>query len=513
MTPRANSRRPARTLAPLLWLAIAVALLAVSNGRWIVPAAAWLGPIFMLRFLDSTRRWAGLMGVLASSLLLWPFSWQGMIPAPGWLYFMVTTIYAGVYFLPYLAHRLVASQSTGFASTLVFPTAWVGADLLFQRFLTPYGSWTSVAYSQIDFLHLIQFASIAGTFGITFLVAWFAATLAWLWRSGVTTRRLRLAAFAYGIPWVAVMVFGAVRLASPGPPAPLLRVAAITPSVELEDRFIRAFRAAIAAGEFDEAAIADLRASATHLNADLLARTRQAASEGLDLVAWSETAARVMPADAVELLASGRQLVDAHGIVLVLAYATWDPAATPPVANQLTVLRPGAAAPLHYRKAHPIYGAESPFMGEGSSTPAVVEIPGTRLGAVICHDLDFPPLIRAAGRSGVELLLAPSADWPEIEPMHAGMARLRAVENGLTLLRPTAGGRTLAVDPMGRETTWIERDGVLTTQIAAAGVETVYARIGDLFAWLCLAYSLLLAAGAWRARESKRTISVVQETS
>lgn len=500
MTLRVDSAFSARSPAPLLWLLVGAVLLAVANGRWILPPAAWLGPIFVLRFLDSTRAWPGLASVLASSLLLWPFSWQGMIPAPGWLYFMVTTIYAGVYFLPYLAHRLLASKSTSFTSTLVFPTAWVGFELLFQRFLTPYGSWTSVAYSQVDFLTLIQLASIAGTFGITFLVTWFASTLAWLWRSGVTSRRLRLAALGYGTPWVAVMLFGALRLTSPGATEPLLRVAAVTPSIELEDRFVEDFSAAVAAGEFDGTVIADLRASAARLNADLLARTRLAAGSGLDLIAWSETAARVMPTDAVELLASGRRLVETYAIVLVLAYATWDPQVTPPVANQLTLLRPDDSVPLHYRKARPIYGAESPFMTEGNSTPAVAETPRARLGAVVCHDLDFPPLIREAGRRGVDLMLAPSADWPEIESMHADMAKLRAVENGFTLIRPTAGGRTLAVDPMGRETRWSERNGVLTTQIAAAGVGTVYARIGDSFAWLCLAGLPLLAARSWRER-------------
>ena len=156
--------RPARTLTPLAWLTIGVTLLALSNGRRIVPAATWLGPMFMLRFLDSTHRWLGLGLVFTAGLLVWPFSWQDMIPAPGWLYFMVTTIYAAVYFLPYLAHRLLASESTGFSSSLVFPTAWVGVDLLFQRFVTPYGSWTSLAYTQLDSLALVQFASVAGSF-------------------------------------------------------------------------------------------------------------------------------------------------------------------------------------------------------------------------------------------------------------------------------------------------------------------------------------------------------------
>jgi len=34
---------------------IAVALLIFSTGKWILPFAAWLAPVFMLRFLRTTR--------------------------------------------------------------------------------------------------------------------------------------------------------------------------------------------------------------------------------------------------------------------------------------------------------------------------------------------------------------------------------------------------------------------------------------------------------------------------
>ncbi len=40
-----------RLRASLACLAIGTAFLLVSNGRWIVPIAAWLAPLFLLRFV------------------------------------------------------------------------------------------------------------------------------------------------------------------------------------------------------------------------------------------------------------------------------------------------------------------------------------------------------------------------------------------------------------------------------------------------------------------------------
>ncbi len=497
---------------PALCLAVAAVLLAFSNGRWILPAAAWLGPLFMLRFVETTRPLPGLALALTTSFLLWSFSWQAMIPAPGLLYFMVTAIYAVVYFLPYVAHRFLAARSSAFASSLVFPTAWVSVDLLFQRFVSPYGSWTSLAYSQLDATPLTQLASLTGTFGIVFLMTWFAATVAWLWRCGFGLRPLRLAALAYGIPLLLAIAFGAVRLQSIQPQGDPLRVAAIMPSPELETAFFKALLQYQSPGRADDAALEAMTEAAQRVIDDLQARTRRAVDEGARLIAWSETAARLTPDRVPALLEEGRRLVDAHGIVLILGFGSWDPAASPPLTNELAIIRPDDPVVTRFHKARPIVGSEASVVDKGNPEVAIVDLADFRLAAAICHDFDFPDLILGAGRGAAELMVAPSADWPEIAGMHARMARLRAVENGATLMRPTAGGLTIAVDPAGREASWTDAGGVLFTELVPARVPTVYAVVGDLFAWLCVAAFLGLAGwfmfGAGRQPDPAAVASV-----
>jgi hypothetical protein len=60
-TGRSTSQAPVADRYSLCWLAIACGLLAFSNGARIVPLAAWLGPLFLVRFLRTQKAGRGLV--------------------------------------------------------------------------------------------------------------------------------------------------------------------------------------------------------------------------------------------------------------------------------------------------------------------------------------------------------------------------------------------------------------------------------------------------------------------
>jgi len=125
-----------------------------------------------------------------------------------------------------------------------------------------------------------------------------------------------------------------------------------------------------------------------------------------------------------------------------------------------------------------------------------VETPYGRVAAVICFDMDFPGLLRQAGEPNIDLMLVPSNDWKEIDPWHSHMARFRAIEQGFNLVRHTSNGCSLAADYQGRVLNSMDHftatDRVLVSHVPTEGVRTLYARIGDSFAWLCIAGLLAL---------------------
>ena len=73
-----------------IWLAIAALLLIFANGRWIIPVASWLGPVFLVRFLRSQKILKGLLigYVLLATIIF--ISWRGMIPIPFISFYILT---------------------------------------------------------------------------------------------------------------------------------------------------------------------------------------------------------------------------------------------------------------------------------------------------------------------------------------------------------------------------------------------------------------------------------------
>jgi apolipoprotein N-acyltransferase len=421
--------------------------------------------------------------------------WWRLIPAPGALYFLIAGTYGVVYFLPFIAHRAIAPRLGGVAATLVFPLAWVAIEYLFQRWGTPYGSWFSLAYTQAGTLTLLQLASLTGTAGVSFLITWFAASLACALQTDASKGPAQLGVtrlgWTYGVVLLLVLGFGHLRLTVVRPETALVRTAGLVPDDRLMREHEETLMPARRGEPFTEAGMDSLRATAERLNADLFRRTHREAEGGAKLIAWSETAGRIFLADEPLFLDRAGDLAAEHGVFLMLGYGVLKPDAPKPFDNKVVAIDANGVVSWEFLKAVPIVGAESPFMEPGD-------------GVVRCHDLDFPRLLRQAQASGIGLMVGPSADWPEITPLHANMAIMRAIENGFSLFRPTSTGRSVAVDARGREVATVDyADDAIIAYLSVRPSPTLYGKVGDLFSWICvLGFISLVLLGLKASRKS-----------
>jgi len=116
--------------------------------------------------------------------------------------------------------------------------------------------------------------------------------------------------------------------------------------------------------------------------------------------------------------------------------------------------------------------------------------------------VDFPQLIRQVGRAEADVLLAPANDWEVIKHLHFRMAIFRAIENGTSMVRATKSGLSGAVDAFGRTLALTDHFSpgarIMIAQVPLTHVSTIYTRVGDLFAWLCIASLLIMIAVALR---------------
>jgi len=126
-----------------------------------------------------------------------------------------------------------------------------------------------------------------------------------------------------------------------------------------------------------------------------------------------------------------------------------------------------------------------------------VETPYGRIGISICRDMGFPSYIKQAARDHVDIMLAPSYDWPR-SPVAWYLTS--TIENGFSFVRPVYNGYSYAADYHGRELTHMEsdqtEDGIMYADIPVKGIWVLYPVVGDLFGWLCIMIMIVLIGSA-----------------
>jgi apolipoprotein N-acyltransferase len=486
------------------WLALIMGavLLLISNGRWIFPLATWIAPCFILRFLRVQKNGVGVAAlvVVVAAVL----GWQGMIPMPGpALYFLTASGIGLISFLPYAADWLLTRRFSGWIGTLIFPTAVVTLEYA-SSLLSPFGTWGALAYTQMGFLPLIQLASLTGLWGVSFLIAWFGSIANWAWRENFQWRIVGRGILAYAVIFVAVIVFGGVRMAALGANGKTIRVATITTPHEITKRL-----EALGYNDF-EAGLA-IMSEATPI---LMNQTRQAVRDGAQVVFWSEGAAAFRQTEEANFMSAAQELARQEQIYLGVSIETF-PSVFPgnPLENKIIWIDPAGNVTATYYKANPVPG--EPIVRGAGPIPFWDGL-GLRMGTAICYDMDFPAYVQSAGRDQIGLMLVPGSDWIEIDPLHSRMAAMRAVENGFSLVRATNRGLSLAVDGLGRtyatKDYFSSTDELMLAELPAGPLPTLYAWIGDAFAWVCAAALILFLGAAVLHQSTPASISAAAKS-
>lgn len=472
-----------------LWLLIGAGLLLFANGRWIIPLATWLAPIFLMRFARTQPAGRGLGLLLVTNVLVYIFIWQGMIP--GGFYLLIASGIAVIFWLPYLADRLLVNRLPGLAATLVFPLLQVTLEYI-NAVTNPFGSWATLAYTQHDFLPLLQLLALTGMWGLTFLIAWLAPVVNWAWAQEFVWQRVRTGLLTYATILTLVLLYGGGRMALFPPRAETLQVTSLTQPV---DHF-----------KFLDMEMEELRAARDQLQElgeGLLQQSRQQAQAGADVIIWQEGATILLQEDEARFIEKARALAKAEKVYLLLGLLTLPEAFPEAKANNQAVwITPDGDVKWHYLKGRPVPG-EGVVAGDGVIPHEQTEFGA--LAAVICFDMDFPAYIRQAGRAGTDVMLVPANDWPAIVPFHTYMASFRGIENGFSLVRATGHGLAAAFDYQGRTlatANYFTTKQAMISYVPTQGVKTIYAVIGDLFAWLSMAGFVALV-GLARLRPSR----------
>lgn len=157
------ARRPSATQLTWLWLLIGFLLLPFTAFQGVIPLAAWIVPVFLLRFVRTSER-----GRLALFFVFLAYAASVLIGERGttgsgidliWGLTGFPLIWGVLYMLPYAADRLIGSHLGAWPRLIVFPTAFVSVNWA-MSLLHATDTFGSPPYSQVGDLVLMQIASV-----------------------------------------------------------------------------------------------------------------------------------------------------------------------------------------------------------------------------------------------------------------------------------------------------------------------------------------------------------------
>jgi apolipoprotein N-acyltransferase len=402
--------------------------------------------------------------------------------------------------------------------TLGCAAIWVALEMVQSRFLSGF-PWNLLGSSQFRMLPIIQFASVTGIYGASFLAVWFGAscllaTVVVLRRSN-TPRQWLWEIVPCLLVSGGVISWGYQTLVRPPVPATrMVKIALIQPSIP--QRFI--WNSQEDSNRFRE----------------LIQLSTAAMAEKPDLLIWPEAAVpgfvrwETNSHDAVTQFARTNQVWLILGSDDAMRAAGFTDRVN--VYNASFLVSPRGEFVNHYAKRKLVmFGEYIPFVrwfpfierwtGMGSFTPGdgptVFEIPelGLKTSVVICFEDIFPHIVHEHVEPDLGFLLnltnngwfgESSAQW-----QHAAGAVFRAIENGIPLVRCANNGLSCWVDAFGRMhdvyfpgTKDIYGKGVKIVEVplGSATGSTFYRRHGDVFGWSCLGVAVLIGAWSFRRR-------------
>lgn len=458
-----------------IYLLIGFVFLFFFNGRWILPIAAFLAPLFLIRFLRVQKPFIGFLFIILAGWISNIFIWKEMLPMSGFFYYFLMFMMSLFTALTFLIDRVYSQKFKGIISTLIFPSTYVLMEFIVVS-TNPSGSYGTLAHTQTS-LPLLQIISLTGIWGVVFIITWTSSIINWLWDYSFQKSKINLALLVYGIPLLSIMLFGQIRLFADTVDE-TVRIASINISKEtLHNRFN-----------------ANVDSLAEKANDNFLTHCEIAAASGAKIVFGIEALINLNEDQESEFIEKAKAIAQNEGIYMGLPMEVMlegFPEVRPE--NKITWISPQGQVLYTFHKA-------KPTPGEGNYGDGIIKYFDStygRISSTICFDMDFPALISQVNKMNIDIMLVPGNDWQEITPYHTYVASVRAIEQGFNMVRAVSRGFSASFNYKGQllsSMNYYETDDlILYSDVPTKGQRTIYSIIGDYFAWMCIIFLTIIS--------------------
>jgi apolipoprotein N-acyltransferase len=392
-------------------------------------------------------------------------------------------LYFGLAFGFTFAASRAARRSLGIPGLLCFPFFFAGLEFL--RSLSHMGfPWGSLAYTQTEYIKLVQFASVTSVPGVSFWVAsinlglyfLFFSRVRWLFK--LTAALFLVLAFALPLThWYVTPK----ALSNESVNVALIQ-AGVAPTLKRSSNDAERLRI-------------------------LTEETLRLGKAEVDLIVWPETAVPGYFRYETDYLNMVETVSDSLITPVLLGAHDREKKGDRryDYYNAAFLVSPFQGITGIHRKTQLVpFGERLPFddifpglrrvpLGQGHFSPGkdykVLEIREKKFAVLICFESIFPRLVRRLSNRGADFLVNITEDgWygrTSGQYQHAGMAVLRCIENRISLARCANTGISMFIDPYGR-VSGATQTFVRVTRTARLPLrdrETFYTRCGDVFGW------------------------------
>ncbi|MEJ7627582.1 MAG: nitrilase-related carbon-nitrogen hydrolase [Ferruginibacter sp.] len=366
-----------------------------------------------------------------------------------------------IFSLVLLAARRITLTSKSWLSVFAFPVLFTASEFIMLN-VSPEGSSSSLAYTQMNFPAIIQVASVTGILGITFIITLIPSAIAVGWYFRFQKNKFVPLTIVSAPLVFIVLIFGIFRINNKAE--------------------INSFKAGLVILEeqyHDASKLPDFEKSllSTRYYAAAISKL---ADSGAQLIVAPERAININTAintDAISVLSNvARQ----KGVHIIMGYTNLK---SETERNAALVINSNGDVIVDYNKVHLIDGLEYRFTP--GNKIGLFTFNEMQAGVAICKDLDYPDYINKYGKSRIKFMVVPAWDFVINDWLHSRMTILRGVENGFSMIRTARQGRLTISDCYGRVTHETNgskgQQSFLSGKVSIENKNTLYSRFGNWF--------------------------------
>lgn len=327
-------------------------------------------------------------------------------------------------------------------AVILVPLAWTAVE--WARSLGPYGvTGGGLGYSQTGFLPVLQLASVAGVYGITFIIVLFNEAVA----EAITERKARSLVVAV-LVLASVVLFGYYKISSFRETGRPVSVAVIQANTSQDAKL-------------------DYREAFEIVNTNVL-MSRKARSSNPDIIIWPETAVTTYLFESGTIRSQITNMIAGSRSFYLIGTPFREKGK---IYNSMAAFsREGRVIGRYDKQRLVPFGEYLPlrpffysllrgnhlFEEDYNSNPypKIIDLGIVKAGAVICFESTFPYLVRDKVKRGAQFILVATNDaWffdSSAPYQHIQAAQMRAVENNMYVVQAANTGVSAIIDPVGR---------------------------------------------------------------